>query len=114
MSLPGIRNFRKYLCVVLLAGSALPAFAQQQGPDANGPRSIAALRMADDERLRMDGRLDEPFWRRAQPAADFIQVDPNNGVRVTEPTEVRIAFDRDTIYIGVTCFDSEPDGWLGY
>ena len=32
----------------------------------------------------------------------------------TEPTEVRIAFDGESLYMGVTCFDSEPDKWLGY
>ena len=32
----------------------------------------------------------------------------------TEPTEVRIAFDQDTFYMGVTAYDSEPDKWLGY
>ena len=48
------------------------------------------------------------------PAADFVQIDPKNGGRPTEPTEVRIAFDGDALYMGVTCFDSEPDGWLGY
>jgi hypothetical protein len=109
-------RIRSSLCLLaLLASSALPAVAQQQGADDNaGPRSIAALRITGDERPRLDGRLDEPFWQRAQPAADFIQVDPTNGAPATEPTEVRIVFDRDTIYMGVTCFDSDPDGWLGY
>jgi hypothetical protein len=23
-------------------------------------------------------------------------------------------FDGDAIYMGVTCFDSDPDGWLGF
>ncbi len=32
----------------------------------------------------------------------------------TERTEVRIAFNADTLYMGVTCYDSEPDKWLGY
>ena len=71
------------------------------------------MRLTDGESITLDGRLDEPFWSRAVPAADFIQIDPANGTPATEPTEVRIAFDRDALYIGVTCFDSEPDGWLG-
>ena len=27
---------------------------------------------------------------------------------------MRIVYDDDALYIGVTCFDSEPDKWLGY
>jgi hypothetical protein len=67
-----------------------------------------------EERITLDGRLDEPVWMRATPAAVFVQIDPDNGVPATEPTEVRIAFDGNALYIGVTCFDSEPDRWLGY
>ena len=35
----------------------------------------------------------KPVWQRADPAADFIQIDPDNGRPATEPTEVRIVFD---------------------
>jgi hypothetical protein len=70
--------------------------------------------MADDERIAIDGVLDETAWARALPAKDFIQVDPANGSPATEPTEVRIVFTKDAIYMGVTCYDSEPDKWLGY
>jgi len=70
--------------------------------------------MAPDDRVVLDGRLDEAVWTRAVPAAGFVQQDPDNGTPATEPTEVRIVFDGETLYIGVTCFDSEPDKWLGY
>jgi len=66
------------------------------------------------EQITLDGRLDEGVWKRAVPAADFIQVDPVNGSPATEPTEVRIVYTRDAIYMGVTCYDSEPDKWLGF
>src|SRR5687767_6471695 len=77
-------------------------------------RSVPATRLAEGERIVLDGRLDEAIWRRAVPAADFVQIDPSNGSPATEPTEVRIAFDADSLYMGVICFDSEPDKWLGY
>jgi hypothetical protein len=77
-------------------------------------RVMAASRIPEVEALVLDGRLDEPFWSRAIPAKDFIQVDPLNGEPATEPTEVRIAFSRDTFYMGVTAFDSEPDKWIGF
>jgi hypothetical protein len=66
------------------------------------------------ERIEIDGRLEEGVWARTVPAADFIQIDPNNGAPATEPTEVRVVFGTDAIYLGVTCYDSEPTKWLGY
>jgi hypothetical protein len=32
----------------------------------------------------------------------------------TEQTEVRIAFDANSLYMGVICYDSDPDGWIGF
>ena len=74
---------------------------------------MTAERLREDETFALDGRLDEPFWSRAIPASDFIMQDPVLGGTPTEPTEVRIAFDRDNLYMGVTAYDSEPDRLLG-
>ena len=85
-----------------------------QSADSGGRRRMTALRLSDGETLTLDGRLDEPFWSRVVPAKDFVQRDPLNGEPATEATEVRIAHDREMLYLGVTCYDSEPDAWLGY
>src|SRR5688572_26953114 len=58
-------------------------------------RLMDATRLDAEEVMTLDGRLDEPVWRRAAPARDFVQIDPRNGQPATEPTEVRIAFSRD-------------------
>ena len=52
--------------------------------------------------------------RSAVPAGDFIQIEPNNGSPATEKTEVRVAYDRNAIYLGMTAYDSEPDKWIAY
>ena len=70
--------------------------------------------MAADESIRLDGRLDESVWMRAIPATNFIQKDPDNGQPATEQTEVRIVYDADNLYMGVTLFDSEPDKLIYY
>jgi hypothetical protein len=75
---------------------------------------MAAVKMAAGERITLDGRLDEEVWARAVPASDFVQQDPDNGEPATEQTEVRIVFDGESLFMGVTCYDSEPDKWLGY
>jgi hypothetical protein len=91
-----------------------PAAAQQPASENGGRRTVQAVRLAANESIELDGRLDEPVWSRAIPAADFVQIDPLNGRPPTELTEVRIAFDSDNFYMGVTCFDSDPEGWLGF
>lgn len=76
-------------------------------------RQMTAERLREGEQVRLDGRLDEPVWQRAVPAGDFIQQAPVLGAPPTEATEVRIAFDRQNLYIGVMAYDSEPDKLLG-
>jgi len=75
---------------------------------------MIAARMSDSESIVLDGRLDEGIWARAVPAGNFIQQDPNNGEPATERTEVRIVYTKDALYLGVTCFDSQPGALLGY
>ena len=94
----------------------LPAAAGAQEAVAEGiqRRQITAMRLAEGERIVLDGRLDEGVWKLAEPAKDFVQIDPQNGTPATEPTEVRVVISQDAFYMGVTAYDSEPDKWLGY
>ena len=95
----------------LLTGGAVQA--QQQAAETPGRRTLVAVRLPEDESITLDGRLEEPVWQRAQPATDFTQQDPDYGGIPTERTEVRIVFDGQRFYMGVSCFDSEPDKLLG-
>ena len=93
--------------------AARSVWAQEQEVRQLDRRTMQAFRMNEGESITLDGRLDEPVWQRAVPATDFVQQDPVNGGTPTERTEVRIVFDRERLYMGVTCFDSEPDKLLG-
>ncbi|MBI2822996.1 MAG: carbohydrate binding family 9 domain-containing protein [Acidobacteria bacterium] len=57
----------------------------------------------------LDGRVDEPEWNQAPPATDFVQQRPIEGRPATEKTEVRFLYTKQALYIGIVCFDSEPD-----
>ncbi len=96
--------------LVLVAG---PAPAQTPEIMDSGRRTMTAERMLDDERIVLDGVLDEPAWGRAQHGGEFIMQDPVLGGAPTERTEVRVVFNRDHLYIGATMFDSEPDRLRG-
>lgn len=70
--------------------------------------SIAALRI--DEPLVIDGRLGEEAWQKAEKGGGFRQYDPGRGTPATERTEFAIVYDQDHFYIGVWCYESDPDG----
>jgi len=61
----------------------------------------------------IDGVLDDPAWTLAEPFDDFTQVDPDEGAEPSQRTVVRIIYDADNLYIGVRCFDDEPDRIIG-
>ena len=78
-----------------------------QSPKVNSTsRRIQALRVTDE--IKIDGLLNEPGWSLAQPANDFLQQQPNEGVPASEKTEVRVLFDNKNLYVGIHAFDSEP------
>ena len=75
--------------------------------DASGRATIRAVRLT--EPLRLDGRLDEPFYESVTSISDFIQQEPREGEPATERTEVWLAFDRDNIYVSFRCWESQPE-----
>ncbi len=61
-----------------------------------------------NETITIDGVLDEPAYSKAQPAKDFVQLQPYNGRPSFRPAEVYILFDQTAIYVGGMMHD-EPD-----
>jgi uncharacterized protein DUF5916 len=61
----------------------------------------------------IDGVLDEQPWQTAPKIGGLIQREPRNAEQPTEPTEVTLLHDQNSLYIGVMCFDSEPDRVIG-
>ena len=57
----------------------------------------------------MDGLVREPVWHQIEPANGFIQQEPNEGSVATEETQVRFGYDNRNVYIGIICFDSQPE-----
>ena len=99
---------RRALICCLLSATVAPVAAdaplQFQSPD--GRRTVGAAETRAP--ITLDGALDEEVWRTAQPAGDFIQAEPQEGQAATEPTDVRIVYDHEALYIGVICHDTPP------
>jgi len=56
----------------------------------------------------IDGIVDEGVWDNASIGSEFTQIEPSEGDPPSEPTEVRVLFDDDNLYIAIRCIDSQP------
>ena len=109
---PLVESMRRIPLLALVCAFAAAAQPSEGTSDAGGTGALAAptltaLRL-DGEGVRVDGRLDEPAWTRAQPARDFVQLEPTPGAPATERTEAFVLYDRAALYVGVRCYVSDP------
>ncbi len=89
-----------YFCSAVLAVSATALFGQE----------VKLLTIPKIKEVpQIDGKLDDDCWLKAALAQDFRQRRPEEGASATEKTEVRICRNEKVLYIGVRCFDSQPD-----
>ena len=73
------------------------------------PHRLSAHRI-DIESPRVDGRLDDAIWGQASSVSGFLQLDPLEGEVATEQTVVQVVYDEEGLYVGVRCYDSDPEG----
>ncbi len=101
-------------CLLLLGCvlAALPGSAFGQAAD-DSLSALQAHRLADDERIDLDGRIAEEAWSQALPIDDFTQQEPVEGARPSRRTEIRIVYDEDRLYIGAILYD-DPEGVIAY
>ena len=94
------------LAIAALLACCATAAAGQSSPLVSR-RGITAIRTATPPVL--DGRLIDECWAQAQPASDFTQQDPDEGMPATERTEIRILYDDEAVYVAARLFDSQPE-----
>ena len=59
---------------------------------------------------KIDGNiLSDPLWSEINPIKNLIQIKPRFGELASEKTEIRIAFSDKMLFIGVICFDKNPE-----
>jgi uncharacterized protein DUF5916/cellulose/xylan binding protein with CBM9 domain len=93
----------------LLAAPSTATAQQTFAPPAEPLRFEAARAPRP---MAIDGRLDEAAWAKAPATSPFVQAEPAQGRLATEPTEARVLFDDDYLYVGVRAFDRDGTGGL--
>jgi len=105
-----LRNFIRIIILLIVCPTFLSnevsALTFKPMPSDN-EYMIKALQV--ERSPNIDGLLNEDIWMMASPATHFIQKQPDEGQSATEKTEVRTLYDMNNLYIGIMCFDSEPD-----
>ncbi len=59
--------------------------------------------------IKIDGKLIEADWNRAQAITEFIQKNPDQGSPSTYKTEVRILYDEDYLYVGAINYQPKSE-----
>jgi hypothetical protein len=101
-----LRSQARISSFAVFAGAALllpsPASAQ-----VDAGVTIQATRITTP--MRLDGRLDEPFYESIPPISAFIQQDPHEGEPISERTEAWVFFDDRNLYVACRCWDEQAD-----
>lgn len=69
-------------------------------------KKVVALRI--NSSVAINGKMDEPEWMEAVPAADFVQHEQYNGEKPSQKSEVRVLYDDNALYIGAMLYDDCP------
>ncbi len=95
---------RFLLAFSLLCSGVSGIFAQTQ---LASKKTLEAVRIS--EKISVDADLNEAAWQSAPAATDFLFSWPTPGKPATEKTVVKVLYDNAALYIGIQCFDSQPD-----
>ncbi|HXL54688.1 MAG TPA: DUF5916 domain-containing protein, partial [Chitinophagaceae bacterium] len=61
-----------------------------------------------NEKIILDGKLNEPAWKEAAVEDDFMQYDPSAGAAPSEKSEVRIVYNDEYLFVALRAYDHEP------
>ncbi len=95
------------VALLLVVPSVLLAQASASSSDTTARRVATATRRTLP--ITIDGKLDDAAWSSAIPTSGFTQSYPNPGAAPEDPTEVRVLYDDQAIYVAVKMTDSRPD-----
>lgn len=76
--------------------------------------TIHAYRLSPDDNIEIDGKLDEPAWSKAEHKSDFIEKEPYPLIPTSDETEFAILYDDENLYVGIWCWDEQPDKIVAY
>jgi len=77
-------------------------------PSASAECRVYETRHLEGHPPVLDGRLDDPAWALVPWGGGFTQRSPYQGEPPTQPTQFKILYGADAMYLGFRCHDDEP------
>jgi hypothetical protein len=90
-----------------MLGTLLAALWLGAAPDTVVSADFVAVRAAP-EAPTVDGRIDDRAWAGAPAVAQFLQREPEEGRPASEPTEARVVYTDEALFVAVRAWDSRP------
>ena len=104
---PYRRQLRQYFLIpVAFLSMVLPFFLQAQTTDLDRKSMDIPILTGD---VTINGSLDESVWAQAAVIEDLHQVLPEEYATPTQPTQVRVFYTENALYVGATMTESDPD-----
>ncbi|MEL6675564.1 MAG: DUF5916 domain-containing protein [Bacteroidota bacterium] len=95
------------LLILVLYAYAVQAQSESTSEDFQPPEEPAIIQVSRaNQRLAIDGKLDEPAWQKAMPISDFFRREPRQGGEIRYETVVKFLYDDKYLYVGAFCRDS--------
>lgn len=88
------------LVLLLLLLTTIVVFGQKRSYQTNRFKGDAP---------KIDGFLTEEAWQSVEWAGDFTQWMPSNGAAPSQPTEFKIIYDDNYLYVAIKALDSVPE-----
>ena len=95
------------IATVFLAGCLLFLLAADAGAQESRRPVLRVGHLSG--KIHLDGILSEPDWFRADSISNLTMIEPRQGDIPSGRTVVRVLATRRNLYIGVRCYDPEPD-----
>ena len=75
------------------------AFASEQGGRGQTDEATKAVISRATSHIVIDGVLDEPDWKSTPTVGEIRQREPHQDEKASEPTEVRLLYDSQNLYV---------------
>lgn len=82
------------------AGTQLSTFLPNVDLDFKVPKA--------DDKIRVDGDLSDPTWKKAVKLENFCEVSPGENVEPKSRTESWFCYDEENLYIAFACYEDDP------
>nr|WP_298994483.1 DUF5916 domain-containing protein [uncultured Allomuricauda sp.] len=95
---------------LLLALLFLSIWASAQDSTEVVPKKIYVTKAIEQNQPpSIDGLLNDQVWNTVEWTGDYVELQPDENTPPSYQTKFKIVYDSKFLYIGVRCYDAEPD-----